>query len=93
MGLGHKVIEIDNLLDILAGEVTAGPSIVTDEVRRGVGRFSDLEEGVLSVLSLTGRAEVVVVALSALVADAPDRSHSTSIAGDALVHFLRRLAF
>ena len=54
MGLGHKVIEIDNLLDILVREVTAGPSIVTDEVRRGVGRFSDLEEGVLSVLSLTG---------------------------------------
>ena len=93
MGLRHKVIEIDNLLDILVREVTAGPSIVTDEVRRGVGRFSDLEEGVLSVLSLTGRAEVVVVTLSALVADASDRSHSTSIAGDALVHFLRRLAF
>ncbi len=54
LGLGHKVIEIDNLLDILVREVTAGPSIVTDEVRRGVGRFSDLEEGVLSVLCLTG---------------------------------------
>jgi len=48
---------------------------------------------VLSVLCLTDRAEVVVVTLSALVADAPDRSHSTSIASDALVHFLRRLAF
>jgi hypothetical protein len=54
LGLGHKVNEIDNLLNILVGEVAAGPSIVTDEVRRGVGRFSDLEEGVLSVPSLTG---------------------------------------
>ena len=53
MGPEHKVIQIDILLGILVGEVTAGPSIVTDEFRRGVGRFSDLEEGVLSVLCLT----------------------------------------